>query len=380
MESNRGFFRPENENSIYSRLKEHFHSRKTDGLDASVEIPVSRYHCSKRFEKEISLLEQLPLLSLEQFHLKNPGDCRATELLGHHLIEWMTDEGIKVFSNRCRHRGAKILDKNSCATKNVSCPYHGWTYGDRGNLIDATHDPKINQSKNNLSLRSYKSTVQGELNWIQLMEDSQIGRQVLSDWETVSRELTLDGSFCVDQFEFECRANWKLGVESFMETYHFQHTHAETLGSLNHHNCNLVDYYGDHARIVVPLNPFFEKEKQAIAHGSLLSELNVQYYVFPNSFFLLYDGHFARITVLPVSVNQSRWIYQACVPQGASEKTIEAAQMSAQLLRKVEQEDIEILEGIQSGLEKADRENFHLSYHEPVLAHFYQRFENYYRQ
>lgn len=41
---------------------------------------------------------------------------------------------ISAFYNSCQHRGNKILTQESGWIKQVSCPYHGWTYGLDGEL------------------------------------------------------------------------------------------------------------------------------------------------------------------------------------------------------------------------------------------------------
>ena len=41
---------------------------------------------------------------------------------------------ISAFYNTCQHRGNKILTQESGWVKQVSCPYHGWTYGLDGEL------------------------------------------------------------------------------------------------------------------------------------------------------------------------------------------------------------------------------------------------------
>ena len=45
------------------------------------------------------------------------------------------DESIAAFMNTCRHRGNKVCRADAGNAKSFQCPYHGWTYNVRGDLI-----------------------------------------------------------------------------------------------------------------------------------------------------------------------------------------------------------------------------------------------------
>ncbi len=44
------------------------------------------------------------------------------------------DAKTRVFLNSCRHRGMTVCQQESGNARSFQCPYHGWTYGLRGNL------------------------------------------------------------------------------------------------------------------------------------------------------------------------------------------------------------------------------------------------------
>jgi phenylpropionate dioxygenase-like ring-hydroxylating dioxygenase large terminal subunit len=45
------------------------------------------------------------------------------------------DDSINAFINSCRHRGNKVCRADAGNAKSFQCPYHGWTYNVRGDLI-----------------------------------------------------------------------------------------------------------------------------------------------------------------------------------------------------------------------------------------------------
>ena len=46
-----------------------------------------------------------------------------------------SDGQARAFLNVCRHRGAQICPHGSGSARVFSCPYHGWTYNNEGELV-----------------------------------------------------------------------------------------------------------------------------------------------------------------------------------------------------------------------------------------------------
>jgi benzoate/toluate 1,2-dioxygenase subunit alpha len=59
-----------------------------------------------------------------------PGDYYSTEVAGQPLIMLRAPDGeVRVFYNRCAHRGAQLVSATSGNCGGIlRCPYHGWTY------------------------------------------------------------------------------------------------------------------------------------------------------------------------------------------------------------------------------------------------------------
>ena len=65
-----------------------------------------------------------------------PGDyCRKS--IGRHsiVVARGTDGEIRAFFNRCRHRGTTVCRYERGNAEFFRCPYHGWTYSNRGPLV-----------------------------------------------------------------------------------------------------------------------------------------------------------------------------------------------------------------------------------------------------
>jgi len=63
----------------------------------------------------------------------------VTRLLGNEPVVMIRDDegAVKVFFNSCRHRGMRVCNADSGSVRFIRCPYHGWTYGTDGSLIQA---------------------------------------------------------------------------------------------------------------------------------------------------------------------------------------------------------------------------------------------------
>jgi len=65
-----------------------------------------------------------------------PGDY-CTKSIGRHsiIVSRGTDGEVRAFFNRCRHRGTTVCRYEHGNAEFFRCPYHGWTYSNKGPLI-----------------------------------------------------------------------------------------------------------------------------------------------------------------------------------------------------------------------------------------------------
>lgn len=92
------------------------------------------------------------LFALEQQHLfrnawqflghdsqvPQPGDCFTQDIAGQPLlaVRQADGQGIRVFMNRCPHKGAKLVS-DDCANvgRVIRCPYHAWSFKPDGTML-----------------------------------------------------------------------------------------------------------------------------------------------------------------------------------------------------------------------------------------------------
>jgi phenylpropionate dioxygenase-like ring-hydroxylating dioxygenase large terminal subunit len=73
--------------------------------------------------------------------IPDPGDYVVRYIADDPLIVSRDEDGeIGVYFNACRHRGMKLCNTEGGNTSHFRCPYHGWTYGNDGNLIGVPYE------------------------------------------------------------------------------------------------------------------------------------------------------------------------------------------------------------------------------------------------
>jgi phenylpropionate dioxygenase-like ring-hydroxylating dioxygenase large terminal subunit len=152
----------------------------------------------------------------------NPGDYFTIQILGEPLVVARdSDQKISVFSAACRHRGALVVEgRGNC--KRFTCPFHGWVYSLKGNLLVAPLMNKTNHfDKSTEGLPRLKTEIWQGFLFINF--DSQAS-------PLAPRLTGLDAKFANYKLSdlrapappmiFTNDCNWKLSVEQGVDMYH----------------------------------------------------------------------------------------------------------------------------------------------------------------
>jgi anthranilate 1,2-dioxygenase large subunit len=170
------------------------------------------------------------------------GSFKRTWIADRQVIVVRDAEGINVVENRCAHRGGAICWKNKGEVKDLTCPYHQWTYSLKGDLQGV----------------SLKRGVHGEGGMPKEFDNRQHGLRKLrvarfggSVWATFSDKVVAFEEYCGPEAIARLRrmmpgrplrllgfsrqlipANWKLYFENTRDPYHgtLLHTFFVTFG------------------------------------------------------------------------------------------------------------------------------------------------------
>jgi len=132
------------------------------------------------------------------------------------------DEELRGFVNVCRHRG-HIVASGSGRRATLQCPYHAWTYGLDGALVSAPRcDREPGFDLDGLSLLPVAVDTWGPLVFVNPDRDAAPLAGTLGSLEATVAETGLDlGALRRrERVEWELHANWKIGLENYLECYH----------------------------------------------------------------------------------------------------------------------------------------------------------------
>jgi len=205
----------------------------SQSIDSATALPFDVYR-----SKDVYDLERARVFSKEwlfvcaEEQLKAPGSYFAFEIAGESIAVVRTSSGrLKALSNICRHRGTPLLDEGvGHFGKNITCPYHAWTYSDEGKLKALPFQGDVHLNKEEHCLAKFHVDTWLGLVFVSLDTSPQpLSERLshLSDYLEIFQPERFVNSYIGSSEIWQ--ANWKLAVENAIESYHLFKVHKETL-------------------------------------------------------------------------------------------------------------------------------------------------------
>ncbi|MFZ2869324.1 aromatic ring-hydroxylating oxygenase subunit alpha [Zavarzinia sp.] len=162
--------------------------------------------------------------------VKAPGDYFTTELVGEPLLVLRSGAGeVKVFSNVCRHRGNIVAEGRGRRNLHV-CAYHAWSYDRDGHLARAPlmeKSPAFDAAA--CGLPRIRTAIWQKFIFVNLDGEASPLEERLAPLEPQVRNYHNELRHLYFQREEIWATNWKCLSENFMEGYHLDATHPQTL-------------------------------------------------------------------------------------------------------------------------------------------------------
>lgn len=255
------------------------------------------------------------------------GDYFCIDLLGELLVVVRDGEQIRVMSRACLHRWAPVA--SGCGnTKLFSCPFHRWAYGLDGRLVAAPFMDKVEGfDPKACRLPQVRSEVVDGTIFVCFSADTPPIGDGLKTFSERMKGFRLNELIVAYSMEFTCEFNWKIAVETFMESYHHIGAHSKTLqdkhpGGLSYGEAGHPRWTGAHQPLRPDL-PTSENMKSGLPpFPDLPDEVRRDsglYVIYP---YCLIGTHADRIhwtTLIPVAPNRTTWVRHVLVQPEAAE-------------------------------------------------------------
>jgi phenylpropionate dioxygenase-like ring-hydroxylating dioxygenase large terminal subunit len=367
------------------------------GLIQGTRIHGSLYRDPDVFERELDRIWYKVWVYVgHESELPNPGDF-VRRAIGRQpiVVARGADGTVRAFFNRCRHRGNMVCHAERGNADKFTCPYHGWTYSNTGNLLAPTfeegYDSNLKREDFGLNplprLGSYRGLIFASVSPHGISLDEHLGGA--KEFIDLFMDLSPTGRVSLQAGNQKVRynGNWKFMPENSMEgDYHGPFIHkvafdlhekrtGMSVSSLYENEIpdvirslpggHMVEDYRQ-ATFAPPQRPPSEARRAYAAQmnerygeekaRSLLTTMSPLIYVFPNLMYLM-----THIRVIqPVSVDETFVYYQPMLLEGApaeiNEERLRMHEFMFGAAGFVSPDDIEIMERIQVALNAGGNE------------------------
>jgi phenylpropionate dioxygenase-like ring-hydroxylating dioxygenase large terminal subunit len=310
--------------------------------------------------------------------LPAPGDYVTDDFSGVPILAVRDDDGrINAFINVCRHRGSRLAQGCGSGKRGFSCPYHGWSYDRSGHLKSIPFESGFaGLDKDNHRLSPLPVVEKYGMVWVQ----PTVGGEFDIDHHLNSMASDLAG-FRLDTYShyetrvLHARLNWKLVVDTFLETYHLSVLHRDTIAPILHSNLGAFDGMGRNLRMIGARRTLDTLAATPESEWDLLRHSAMVYVMFPNTVFVMQGDHLETWRVYPGDTpDESKMHVSLYTPQPAdTDKAKRYWDRNMELLMAtVQQEDFPLAENAQRDFHSGAQTHLTFGRNEPGLAHFHQ--------
>ena len=268
-------------------------------------VPASAYTDPARFAAEKArLFDRLPTVIAPSALLPESNMAVAHDGFGLPLLLTRDKDGeAHVFWNVCRHRGTRLIEAEGVhKAPRIVCPYHAWTYTADGTLAGMPRPdtfPGLDKSQHHL--RALPSREAGGLIWF-AREEADFG-----DVDALAPEFDafgLAGHHLYRRRIHDVASNWKLIMDAFLEGYHVQRLHAQTIARFFTDGISVADTIGIHQRSAVGRTEYLTR----IDHHdwpALRAVITFAYQLFPATIMIMSPDYVNLMVLMPQAVDRT---------------------------------------------------------------------------
>lgn len=370
--------------SLTRRAYAHWVAGTTDQADDVMRLPVDAYLDERRWRHEVDrIFKRLPLALALGSELPGPDTYKALDVMGVPVL--LTRDaagGVRAFLNVCRHRGAPLCEPGRGGARRFTCRYHAWVYDPAGRLVGMFGaDTFGDVDRDRLGLQPLAVAERAGFVWVCLTPGVEFDIDAhLGEFAATLGRLELDRWHIYEQREL-VGPGWKVAWDGYLEGYHQQALHPQTVGLTTVANLMVVDTFGPHQRITFARRSIAELEGLPESEWPWGRDIRLIHSAFPNLSVSGILGDHCLVSQLYPGPTPDRSVTVQTVLCAAPPETpeqIEAAEaFSAMVLRAVRDEDYRVGFQIQDALASGANTEFVFGRNEPTLQHYHRAVARY---
>jgi len=367
--------------ALARRALAHLHNKTTDQAPSTMVQPVGAYNDPERFRLEVDrIFQHLPLGLALSIELPETGSYRALTVMDKPILLVRGQDGVvRAFINACSHRGAQICKPGSGRVQRLVCPYHAWRFNLKGQLTGLFGADTFGEvSAETHSLTELHCAERVGVIWVHLTPGDTLDiDRWLGEFAGPLASLHLENWHLYTQRDIP-GPGWKATWDGYLESYHHNTVHANTVGKFTIGNLILHDSYGPHQRLVFGRKSLGELDTVPESEWDTVAEAHMRriHLCFPNVAISGVLGDHCMVSQVfpgptPETTITRQTVLSAKVPITEEEKAATAS-FADVVLRAVRDEDYVIGFSIQEALRAGGNKAFTFGRNEPGVQHFHK--------
>jgi len=280
--------------------------------------------------------------------LAKPGQYITAQIAGEPIVVVRgNDNVLRAFFNVCRHHAAAVMTEPEGQAQHLRCPYHGWTYGLDGALKGMTEFEGVCQfDRAQNGLVPIRVATWENFVFINLDPKAESLEDYLGGLVRRVQPLGLGKLQFFERRSYELKCNWKVYVDNFLDGgYHVPHLHKGLSSVLEYVNYTIEN----EDRFCVQASPLKDSHEDADASATRKGDMAYYYWLYPNFMVNWYEGYLDTNLVLPLAQDRCLVIFDFYFAKTGDEAA-DYNRQSIAVSHRVQEEDVDICEAVQRGL------------------------------
>ncbi len=271
------------------RLLGHLRDGTTDLSPEPLRLPASVYTSPERCARErLHLFRRRPIVAGLSADLPEPGSFACVDAGGVPIVLVRQRDGrVRAFVNACRHRGGPVAEGRGLAPgARFRCPFHSWTYELDGRLaaipLAAEAFEVLDHSA--LALRECASAEAAGVILVRAEGEEPIEAGPLLHGvgdDLLAIDLPRYRHFDTRTAVWRC--NWKLLLDTFLESYHVFSLHRESVHPWYLSQPMVHDAWGPNLRLPVARRTLAKLAERPEEEWRLSDHATLQWWIAPNA-------------------------------------------------------------------------------------------------